>query len=543
MIKKTIASIMIPRLILWMQAKPIATPPTIVTLLPTIVSALSLAFLQTILATTLGATAETKAETKAETEVETKAEINPQRQASPIQPSQTIQKQTQDEIQLNSPLKSPRSSPGVGDTFVHLFEWRWLDVAQECETFLAPAGYRAVQVSPPQEHVQGGQWWTRYQPVSYQLQSRGGSAAEFAEMVQRCQAVGVEVYGDAVFNHMAAGSGVGTAGNAYGDRLYPDYTPFDFHVPCEIQPTDYLNDRWRVQHCDLVKLPDLRTESPRVQGRIAAYLQDLLGLGVTGFRLDAAKHVPPEDIARILERVEGQPFIFQEVIDPGYEAIGAQAYLGNGWVTDFQYGKRLGPLFRSGRLADLKQFSPALPSQKAIVFIDNHDNQRGHGGGGAVLTFAEPQLYTLATVFMLAYPYGYVQVMSSYDFQGDTDAGPPTIPVHGQTLNCGITPWQCEHRWPAIVGAVDFRHSTQAYPQVSRWWDNGNRQIAFGRGSLGHLVINGESTEMVETIATDLPAGTYCNLLQAPCDPITINAQGQMTARLAPLRAIAVVRE
>ena len=33
------------------------------------------------------------------------------------------------------------------DVFVHLFEWRWADVARECEEYLADAGFCAVQVS------------------------------------------------------------------------------------------------------------------------------------------------------------------------------------------------------------------------------------------------------------------------------------------------------------------------------------------------------------------------------------------------------------
>ena len=445
---------------------------------------------------------------------------------------------------------TPVSAQSEGETFVHLFEWRWQDVAQECETFLADAGYHGVQVSPPQEHItgfpEGDPWWTRYQPVSYQLQSRSGSAAAFTEMVQRCQQVGVQVYADVVFNHMAAGSGIGTAGTVYGDRFYPAYSPLDFHRPCDIQPEDYLNDRWRVQHCDLVSLPDLRTESPRVQRRVAAYLNDLLQIGVAGFRLDAAKHVPSEDIRRLLAQVKGEPFVFQEVIDPGYEAISAQEYLDNGWVTDFQYGKVMGPLFRQGRLADLSSWNPSLPSGHAIVFIDNHDNQRGHGGAGNVLTFAEPDLYTLATVFMLSYPYGYTRVMSSYHFDGQTEAGPPQQPVHEpQGLNCGSITWQCEHRWPAIVGAVKFRRATQAYPAVTRWWDNGNNQIAFGRGNLGHLVINRETTWMAETIATDLAPGDYCNVLadpQDPCETFRVDAQGKMVVRLAPLKAIALLK-
>lgn len=30
---------------------------------------------------------------------------------------------------------------------VHLFEWTWRDVANECETFLGPNGFGGVQVS------------------------------------------------------------------------------------------------------------------------------------------------------------------------------------------------------------------------------------------------------------------------------------------------------------------------------------------------------------------------------------------------------------
>ncbi len=34
-----------------------------------------------------------------------------------------------------------------------------------------------------------------------------------------------------------------------------------------------------------------------------------------------------------------------------------------------------------------------MPDGNALVFIDNHDNQRGHGGGGNLLTFRESKLY------------------------------------------------------------------------------------------------------------------------------------------------------
>ena len=52
---------------------------------------------------------------------------------------------------------------------VHLFEWSWDAIGRECEEVLGPKGYCGVQISPPMEHIQGGAWWTRYQPVSYKV--------------------------------------------------------------------------------------------------------------------------------------------------------------------------------------------------------------------------------------------------------------------------------------------------------------------------------------------------------------------------------------
>lgn len=34
---------------------------------------------------------------------------------------------------------------------VHLFEWKWDDIAAECENFLGPYGYAGVQVSRKKE--------------------------------------------------------------------------------------------------------------------------------------------------------------------------------------------------------------------------------------------------------------------------------------------------------------------------------------------------------------------------------------------------------
>src|SRR5690349_12851098 len=124
---------------------------------------------------------------------------------------------------------SPYSNPHfVGDRSVvtHLMQWKFEDIAAECERFLGPHGYGGVQVSPVNEHavLDRRPWYELYQPVSYRIQSRSGSEAQFKDMVARCNKVGVRIYVDIVLNHMTGGqAGSGSAGSHYdGNTLqYP----------------------------------------------------------------------------------------------------------------------------------------------------------------------------------------------------------------------------------------------------------------------------------------------------------------------------------
>lgn len=57
-----------------------------------------------------------------------------------------------------------------------------------------------------------------------------------------------------------------------------------------------MNNGW------LSGLADLNTESEYVQERIASYFVDLLSIGFSGFRMDAAKHIQPKSLAAILAK-------------------------------------------------------------------------------------------------------------------------------------------------------------------------------------------------------------------------------------------------
>jgi alpha-amylase len=460
----------------------------------------------------------------------------------------------------------------AGDVFVQLFEWPWSAVASECETELGPKGYKAVKVSPPQEDIAGNPWWTRYQPVSYSIAlSRSGTSAQFQDMVNRCKAAGVDVYVDVVINHMTAGAGTGRNGTVYTKYNYPGlYTQTDFHTPCTV---NNYQSAANVQDCELLGLADLDTGSPSVQQKIADYLLSLARLGVAGFRIDAAKHIQPVELNDIITKVnqtltlEGRPlpYYYAEVIDYGGEAVKTHDYFGLAYssggsadITEFKF-HGVGDKFLGTGGQDLAQLNPngtpgnqfsasawgMMPSDKAGVFLENHDTQRSGG-----ISYRDAALYRLANIWMLAQPYGYPSVMSSYVFdlttQAGRDAGPPaTAPGCAATLESAASgQWVCEHRDPVIASMVAFRRAVAGTAQLN-WWDDGANAIAFSRGDKGFVAINHETYSVSNTYVTGLAVGNYCDVLSGGAaggvcvgQKVTVGAVGYANITLAPNTAV-----
>jgi alpha-amylase len=471
----------------------------------------------------------------------------------------------------------------AGDVSVHLFEWKWPDIATECETVLGPAGFKAVQVSPPQEHSvepPSYPWSERYQPVSYSIaKSRSGTQAEFVDMVERCAAVGVGIYVDAVINHMTnfPSPGVGSNGTAYSKYNYPGlYTQADFHVPCAL---NNYQSAANVQDCELLSLPDLNTGLPSVRQKIADYLIMLGELGVAGFRIDAAKHIQQVELDSIIDLVNlalaGQgldlPYFFLEVIAGQGEALRAQDYFGEGYssggaadITEFIFvgtgnkflginGEHVSQLNPNGTPGN--RFSEAawglIPADKGLVFLQNHDTQHT-----CAIGYKDGDVFRLANVWMLSQPYGYPSILSSYAFNcpGGNSVGPPSD-GNGNTndVTCAasletavIGQWACEHRDPSIRSMVGFR-KVVAGTAIANWWDNGNNAIAFSRGNKGFVAINRESTTLTTTVATGLPPGTYCDrltggLVSGVCVGTSqvVDSSGDTQLQLVAMRALAI---
>lgn len=215
-----------------------------------------------------------------------------------------------------------------------------------------------------------------------------------------------------------------------------------------------------------------------------------------------------------------RPFVVGEVI-AGY-SLANDGFLGSdyfpvGTITEFRFSQEISRVFGGNDLLKwLRNFGEGWgfwQSKYALTFVDNHDNQRD----GHVLTYKDGRLYKMATAFHLAWPYGIPRIMSSFNFT-NRDQGPPRDGVgnimapqfnaDGQCTNG----WVCEHRWDDIAGMVGFRNAAEG-TTVWNWWDNDSNQIAFSRGGRAFIAFNGQyGVDLVQTLQTSLPAGTYCDV-------------------------------
>ena len=433
---------------------------------------------------------------------------------------------------------------------VQLFMWPWESIAAECE-FLGASGIDWVLTSPPQEHITGAAWWTVYQPVSYKIESRLGNREQFAAMVETCQNHGVEVIADAVINHMTAqASGTGYAGTSFTKYEYPGlYTREDFHN-CNLTPDDSINsykDLSQVQTCELLGLSDLDQKRENVQAQILGYLNDLLSLGVAGFRIDAAKHMAAADLKVIVDQLPEGTRIIHEVIRGGGEPIQPEQYLDSGEVWEFDYARNMRSYFKSEVItpaASAIRFRDFTPSDKTVSFVSNHDTERN----GETLNYKDSRYFELATAMMLAENYGQPMLYSSYAFRS-RDAGPYETVKGVKPVDCSSTTapmaeykadeWICQHRWQSTINMIAFRDKVGSAPVVEKYRERG--VYGFARESLGYFITNVFDTqEMVVSVPTTLPDGTYQNLIDGETHEIV---GGILKATLPPMSAIALVTQ
>ncbi|MEU8244398.1 carbohydrate-binding module family 20 domain-containing protein [Actinoplanes missouriensis] len=421
------------------------------------------------------------------------------------------------------------------DVTANLWQWNFDSVAAACTDHLGPAGYGAVQVAPPQDSVSlssssdgAHPWWEVYQPTSYEIAGRLGNRTDFTDMVTACHNAGVRVYVDAVVNHMAGANNTRTT--TYGGSTfspsgysYPSvpYSYNDFHHPndgyCNDEDgvIDNGNDINEITNCELLSLSDLKTQDSSVRTKIAGFLNKLIGYGVDGFRVDAAKHVSIDDFSAIRGQLatttaEGKaPYIAQEIFPGG---VSPSSYTPNGDVLGFSYAYGLKTQFANGTLSNLAGIpSWSLDASSALTaaMVTNHDLERD----GSTLRYQDGNPYVLANYFLLAYPYGQPFVYDGFAFSTSaTGASPPSDSSGFVTgTNCANGAWQCLTQSTGVKGMVGWRNATQSVSTVSNWTNTASNVIGFSRGNLGWFGVNRSGSASTATYPTGLADGVYCD--------------------------------
>jgi alpha-amylase len=434
---------------------------------------------------------------------------------------------------------------------LQMFMWNWKSIAAECE-FLGDAGVDWVLTSPPQEHITGAAWWTVYQPVSYQIESRLGTRAQFADMVSSCKKHGVEIIADAVINHMSAQtSGTGYAGTQYTKYEYPGlYSRADFHN-CNLTPNDQIQnyrDLAQVQNCELLGLSDLDQKQANVQKQILAYLNDLLSLGVAGFRIDAAKHIFAPDLKVIIDQLPAGTRIIHEVIRGGGEPVQPEQYLDSGEVWEFDYARALKSYVKGEVITPAGspiRFRDYTPSNQTVAFVSNHDTERN----GETINYRDIKDFELATALMLAENYGQPMLYSSYAFSSK-DAGPYETVKGVGDVSCGAkgellepssdyksSEWICQHRFSSTVNMIGFRKAVAGTDLTLQYRERG--VYGFARGNKGYFILNVFKSKALDIeVETGLKDGEYTNLFDGKKYLIE---NGTLKTKLEPKSAIALL--
>ena len=184
------------------------------------------------------------------------------------------------------------------EIILHAWSWNFSTIAENMKK-IAESGYTIIQTSPVQAcfspeggnkkifDEKEGSWYHYYQPTDWTIGNNiVGTRDELKVMMDSANKYGVRVIVDVLPNHTAFDI------NAVSENFYKAVGGRKkmFHTNGLRGIVDY-NDRTQCTLEGTGGLPDVNTENPRFQKYYMQFVNDLLSLGIRGFRYDTAKHI------------------------------------------------------------------------------------------------------------------------------------------------------------------------------------------------------------------------------------------------------------
>lgn len=438
------------------------------------------------------------------------------------------------------------------ETILHAWSWNFPEMARSMKE-IKDAGFTMIQTSPVQqcyspegsgkkifdENVTEGNWYYYYQPTDWKIgNSILGSRDQMKAMMDSAAKYDIKVIVDVLPNHTAFDI------DAVSDDFYKAVGGRDkmFHSNGLESIKDY-NDRLQCTLWGSGGLPDVNTENPDFQKYYMQFVNELLEMGVRGFRYDTAKHIgvhsdPVDaasgvkendfwDVATGRKAVKGvrlavpydSLFVYGEVLqdknvpEKEYADYFGQTASGYGWILREVLEKRC------ANNVDLKSFHHEAAPEFLTTWVESHDTY-ANAHESAHLTDAQIRL---GWVFLTARQNGTPLFFSR-------PAGSTRTNYYGDNVLGARGNDEFKH--PEVVAVNKFRTAMNGQKEDVRVSDNG-QVLLVNRGKKGAAMVNLGTYANYIDLPTGLADGTYRDVVYGKEFKVK---KGRLKGMLAPER-------
>lgn len=439
------------------------------------------------------------------------------------------------------------------DVILHAWSWNFPAIADNMKK-IADAGFTMVQTSPVQhcyspegsgkkifdENVTEGNWYYYYQPTDWKIGNYiVGSRDQMKQMMDSAAKYNIKVIVDVLPNHTAFDI------DAVSDDFYKAVGGRDRMFHSEgLKPVEDYNNRLQCTLWGSGALPDVNTENPDFQKYYMEFVNDLLSLGVKGFRYDTAKHIgvhsdPVDaasgvkendfwDVATGRKSVKGVKlavpydslFVYGEVLqDKNVPEAEYAEYFGQ---TASGYGHLLREALEKGTAKgiDLRGWHHTSAPEYLTTWVESHDTY-ANAHESAHLTDDQIRagwVYLTArqngTPLFFSRPAG----STRQNYWGDN--------VLGAAGNDEFT-------HPEVAAVNKFRRKMNGQKEDVQISDNGS-VLLVNRGRKGAAVVNISTLSNQVDLPTTLPDGTYKDVVYGKEFKVK---KGRLTGLAAPTRS------
>lgn len=414
------------------------------------------------------------------------------------------------------------------ESILHVWSWNFPTIADNMKK-IADSGFTMIQTSPVQpcysppgsgeklfdEDVTKGNWYYYYQPTDWKIGNNIlGSREQMVAMMDSAAKYDIKVIVDVLPNHTAFDIDAVSEEfyNAVGGREKM------FHSN-GLKPINDYNDRMECTLMGVGGLPDVNTENPAFQKYYMNFVNDLLSLGVKGFRYDTAKHIgvhsdPVDKAAGVKENdfwdvatgrksVGGVKlalpydslFVYGEVLQD--RTVPEKEYADYFGQTASSYGHIIREMLKNRSVKNLEILSwhHDVAPEFLTTWVESHDTYANEHESASL---TDNQI-RLGYVFLVSRQNGTPLFFSRpagstrKNYWGDNILG-----ARGND----------EFFNPEVVAANKFRSAMAGEKEDIKFSDEGD-VILVNRGKKGAAVINLSTSANPVSLQTSLPDGTY----------------------------------